>query len=58
MKLFSVAILGFSGGAALNLADLPIHVPVHDMQISEDIQMIIGHSLMQWLYEHNPSKDK
>ncbi|MFA5160396.1 MAG: SIS domain-containing protein [Candidatus Omnitrophota bacterium] len=58
MKIFSVAILGYSGGAALKMADIPIHVPVHDMQISEDLQMIIGHALAQWLNERNPNKDK
>ena len=58
MKVSSVAILGFSGGAALEMADIPIHVPVQDMQISEDIQMIIGHTLMQWLCERNPNKKK
>lgn len=46
----SYAILGFSGGKALDLADHPIHVAVDDMQISEDLQMMIGHLLMQWLY--------
>lgn len=46
----SYAILGFSGGKALGLAKHPIHVAVNDMQISEDLQMMIGHLLMQWLY--------
>ena len=55
LKVTSVAILGYAGGSALELADIPIHVPVHDMQISEDLQMVIGHSLMQWLRECNPS---
>lgn len=58
IKISSVAILGYSGGAALEMADIPVHVPIHDMQISEDVQMIIGHALMQWLYEQNPNKDK
>ena len=58
MKVSSVAILGYSGGAALAMADIPIHVPVNDMQLSEDIQMIVGHSLMQWLLERNPHKQK
>ena len=48
--LKSFAILGYSGGKALTLADHPIHVPVQDMQLSEDSQLIIGHLLMQWLY--------
>ena len=45
----SYAILGFSGGKALALADHPIHVAVNDMQLAEDAQIIIGHLLMQWL---------
>lgn len=48
-KLRSFAILGYSGGKSLDLADVPIHVPVDDMQVSEDFQMIIGHILMKWL---------
>lgn len=48
--LESFAILGYSGGKALNLAKHPIHVAIDDMQISEDLQMVVGHLLMQWLY--------
>jgi len=46
----SFAILGYDGGRSKDLADHAIHVPVDDMQISEDLQLIIGHILMQWLY--------
>jgi D-sedoheptulose 7-phosphate isomerase len=46
----SYAVLGFSGGKAKALADVPIHFCVDDMQISEDAQMIVGHMMMQWLY--------
>jgi D-sedoheptulose 7-phosphate isomerase len=46
----SYAILGYSGGKALALADRPIHVAVNNMQLAEDSQLIIGHLLMQWLY--------
>jgi D-sedoheptulose 7-phosphate isomerase len=48
----SFAVLGYSGGKAKALADVPIHVAIDDMQISEDLQLVIGHMLMQWLYEH------
>jgi D-sedoheptulose 7-phosphate isomerase len=34
------------------LAQYPIHFPVDDMQIAEDLQLIIGHMVMQWLYEN------
>jgi len=46
----SFAVLGYSGGKSLRLADVPIHFPVDDMQISEDMQMIVGHMVMQRLY--------
>ncbi len=43
------AILGYSGGKAKNMAEIVIHIPIDDMQIAEDMQIIIGHMLMQWL---------
>ena len=49
----SFAVLGYSGGKAKELADVSIHVAVYDMQISEDLQLIIGHMLMQWLRNHD-----
>ena len=50
MKTF--AILGFSGGKCKHLAQHPIHFEIDDMQISEDLQLIVGHMCMQWLYEN------
>lgn len=50
----SYAILGFSGGRSKALADVAIHFPVEDMQISEDLQLVVGHMLMQWLYQNRP----
>jgi D-sedoheptulose 7-phosphate isomerase len=46
----SYAVLGYSGGKAKSLADVPIHFRVDDMQIAEDAQMIVGHMLLQWLH--------
>lgn len=43
------AILGFSGGKCKEIAQFPIHFPIDDMQVSEDLQMIVGHMCMQWL---------
>ncbi len=45
----SFAVLGFSGGAALKLADVSIHFHVNDMQLAEDFQLILGHLLMRTL---------
>jgi D-sedoheptulose 7-phosphate isomerase len=50
MKTF--AVLGYSGGRCKELAQHPIHFPVNDMQIAEDLQLIIGHMCMQWLCDN------
>ncbi len=55
-KIKSYAILGYAGGKAKNKADVAIHFPVHDMQIAEDLQLIVGHMLMQFLYENRPAE--
>lgn len=54
MGVRSYAILGFTGGLCKQLADVPIHFAVDDMQISEDLQLVVGHMLMQWLYLNRP----
>lgn len=43
------AILGFDGGICKTLANNVIHFEVHDMQVAEDLQLIVGHLCMQWL---------
>lgn len=45
----SVAVLGFDGGAALALADHSVHFPIHDMQIVEDLQLVVGHMIMRYI---------
>jgi D-sedoheptulose 7-phosphate isomerase len=50
MKTF--AILGFSGGHCKRIAQHSIHFDIDDMQIAEDLQLIVGHICMQWLYSH------
>jgi D-sedoheptulose 7-phosphate isomerase len=46
----SFAILGYAGGKAKAMADVAIHFPIDDMQIAEDLQLVVGHMVMQWLY--------
>lgn len=57
LGLRTFAVLGYSGGRAKALADVAIHFPVDDMQISEDMQLIVGHMIMQWLYANQPGRD-
>lgn len=52
----TVAILGFSGGACKNIAQIPIHFQFNDMQVSEDLQMMVGHMCMQWLFKNPINK--
>jgi D-sedoheptulose 7-phosphate isomerase len=47
--LKTFAILGYDGGRCKEIAQLPIHFAIDDMQISEDLQLIVGHMCMQWL---------
>ncbi len=51
----SFAILAFSGGRCLELADIPIHFTIDDMQIAEDTQLVVGHLCMQWLNANKPN---
>ena len=50
LSLNSIAIVGFTGGAAKAMADISLHAVVDDMQISEDIQTAILHSFMQKIF--------
>ena len=51
-QIESFAVLGYTGGKAKTLSSHAIHVPVNDMQISEDLQLVVGHLMMQWMYAH------
>jgi D-sedoheptulose 7-phosphate isomerase len=54
MEIRSYAVLGYSGGVCKSLADVVVHFPIDDMQISEDMQLIVGHMLMQYLSQNQP----
>ena len=54
MKTF--AILAFSGGSCLELAQVPIFFQIDDMQIAEDTQLVVGHLCMQWLNSNKPTE--
>ena len=56
MEITSYAILGYSGGKAKEVADVPIHFAIDDMQISEDPLLVVCHMIMQWLYQNRPGQ--
>lgn len=52
LGMATFAVLGYGGGKAKALADVAIHFPVDDMQIAEDLQLVVGHMIMQWLHRN------
>ena len=56
MGLKTFAILAYSGGRCLELAEVPIHFAIDDMQIAEDTQLVVGHLCMQWLNSNKPTE--
>ena len=48
-KINAVSLTGFDGGKLKNICENSIHVPINDMEIIEDIQLIIFHSIKQAL---------
>lgn len=55
-RMKSFALLGYSGGKCKDLADVVLHFPVDDMQVVEDLQLIVGHMLLQVLCQTQPSE--
>jgi D-sedoheptulose 7-phosphate isomerase len=51
LGMWTCGLLGFSGGKARTAVDLPIHFPIDDMEIAEDLQMVVGHSLKRMLMQ-------
>ncbi|MCT4624243.1 MAG: SIS domain-containing protein [Schleiferiaceae bacterium] len=55
----TVALTGFKGGKINEMANVPVHVPVMDMEVTEDIHMVIFNivkkEMMSRLMGDNPS---
>lgn len=47
-----IGLTGFSGGKLKELSDVSLHVPVHSMQVTEDVHMIFDHLMMSMFYQH------
>lgn len=46
-----ISMTGYSGGFLKKLSDISLHVPLNNMQITEDIHMIFNHMMMYILCE-------
>ena len=47
--IYTVGISAFSGGELRKISDLHVHIPIDDMEIAEDFQLIIFHFIKQSL---------
>jgi D-sedoheptulose 7-phosphate isomerase len=50
-KAVTIAFTGFNGGKLAGMVDIPIVIPVNDMQKVEDGHLILTHMIMQALIE-------
>ena len=53
LGVYTTGVLGYSGGKAKEMLDLPLHFDINDMQISEDLQLVVGHMLMRLLCDED-----
>lgn len=47
----TVGITGYSGGKVKSISKFNVHVPVDDMQITEDLHIMLDHCMMQIFWE-------
>jgi D-sedoheptulose 7-phosphate isomerase len=46
-----IGLTGFSGGKLFEIADFNFHIPIEDMQISEDLMSMFGHIVYKTILE-------
>lgn len=50
MDLTTIAFTGFTGGEAARIADISLHVAVHNYGVVEDCHQILMHNIAQYVY--------
>lgn len=43
----TVALCGYKGGKIKEIAEIVVHAPIHDMEVTEDIHIIVFHAIKQ-----------
>jgi len=51
-KVETIAFVGFSGGKAKAIADVCVHIPVNDMEMTEDLHLLCFHAIKQKLIQN------
>lgn len=50
---FTIGLTGYSGGKVKQICQHNVHIPVDDMQITEDLHLVLDHCIMSILHEEN-----
>lgn len=45
----TIGLTGYDGGRAKQICTYNVHIPVHDMQITEDLHLVLDHCMMRIL---------
>jgi D-sedoheptulose 7-phosphate isomerase len=53
----TVAFCGYKGGKILDMADIVIHAPVSDMEVTEDVHVVVFHAVKQILMKELKGSD-
>jgi len=53
LKMKTIALTGFNGGKARELADISIHVDIHEYEATEDVHQAIMHMIAKYLRTKN-----
>lgn len=48
----TIGLSGYDGGKLKKISKYGIHVPIKDMQITEDLHMVLDHLMMKVLWQH------
>lgn len=52
----SIGITGYDGGIVKQISQYNVHIPIKDMQISEDLHLILDHCMMNILCKHGEDR--
>lgn len=47
----TIGLSGYDGGKLKQLSKYGVHVPIKDMQITEDLHMVLDHLMMKVLWQ-------
>lgn len=53
-----VGMTGYDGGKLYQMSDFNMHVPINDMQITEDIHLTFNHMMMSVFYKRLRMKNE